>query len=58
MPFETCEPPCQPKGGYNVNLIPGQFGKDVAAAARVKQVRPGSRVLPFSDVLWLSAEDA
>jgi len=30
----------------------------VAAAARVKQVRPGSRVLPFSDVLWLSAEDA
>ena len=34
MPFETCEPPCQPKGGYNVNLIPGQFGKDVAAAAR------------------------
>ena len=35
QPFESCEPPCQAKGGYNVNLIPGQVGKDVTAAARV-----------------------
>ena len=45
-------------GDGGIPVIGGDAVVDVAAAARVKQVRPGSRVLPFSDVLWLSAEDA
>ncbi|CAH0364616.1 unnamed protein product [Pelagomonas calceolata] len=45
-------------GDGGIPVINGDAVVDVAAAARVKQVRPGSRVLPFSDVLWLSAEDA
>ena len=45
-------------GDGGIPVIGGNAVVDVAAAARVKQVRPGSRVLPFSDVLWLSAEDA
>ena len=45
-------------GDGGIPVIGGNSAVDVAAAARVKQVRPGSRVLPFSDVLWLSAEDA
>merc|ERR1719174_1122630 len=45
-------------GDGGIPVIGGNSVVDVAAAARVKQVRPGSRVLPFSDVLWLSAEDA
>ena len=45
-------------GDGGIPVIGGNSVVDVAAAAKVKQVRPGSRVLPFSDVLWLSAEDA
>ena len=43
--FTACTPPMQAPGGYNVNLIPGQLGKDVseaarqAAAAKVKESR-------------------
>ena len=40
--FETCEPPCQFKGGHNVNLIPGQLGKDVGAAARAAAAKKAS----------------
>ena len=32
--FEAAEPPCQHPGGYNVVLLPGQFGEDAAEAAR------------------------
>ena len=32
--FTACTPPMQAPGGYNVNLIPGQLGKDVSEAAR------------------------
>ena len=34
MPFVEAEPPCQAPGGYNVNLLPGQAGRDVSATAR------------------------
>ena len=45
-------------GDGGIPVIGGNALIDVAAAAKVKQVRPGSRVLPFADVMWLSAEDA
>ena len=43
-------------GDGGIPVVGGDAPVDVVAAAAAKQVRPGSRVLPLADALWLSAE--
>jgi len=43
-------------GDGGAPVIGGDAAVDVAAAARERQARPGSTVLPFADLLWLSPD--
>jgi hypothetical protein len=45
-------------GDGGPRVIGGDATVDVPAAARERQARPGSRVLPLADLLWLSPEGA
>jgi poly [ADP-ribose] polymerase len=41
VPFTEAVPPCQHTGGYNVSLIPGQLGKDIASEHRAAVEQTG-----------------